>query len=129
MTGNLDRSSSVMNQMVVSRAPRSSERRLALAFALFAIAFAWLVLTAATAEAGQASRGSFAPMSTDANRPRFPVKLAALRAGDDAPAVGQPGSWFDRRTDGLLKRWWRHSWKIYPASIGSGWGLKLSFRF
>jgi hypothetical protein len=107
--------------MVVSRAPRSSERSLVLAFALFAIAFAFLVMTS-TAEAGERSLA-------DTTRARFPVKLAALRTNDDIPAVGQPGSWFDRRTDGLLKRWWHHSWKIYPASIGSGWGLKFSITF
>jgi len=95
------------------------------ALALFAVAFAFLVMTA-TAQAGQSTQRSSLP--GDTTRPRFPVKLAALRT-DDAPAVGQPGSWFDRRTDGLLRRWWRHNWKIYPASIGSGWGLKLSFRF
>lgn len=95
-----------------------------LAFALFAIVFAFLVMTA-TAEAGDRSLA-------DTARTRFPVKLAPLRAAYDvpgAPAVGQPGSWFDRRTDGLLKRWWHHSWKIYPASIGSGWGLKFSVSF
>ncbi|HSD88061.1 MAG TPA: hypothetical protein VLB44_11125 [Kofleriaceae bacterium] len=87
------------------------------------------MLTATAAEAGQSSPRWFSPMSTDTTRPRFPVRLAALRATDDVPGVGQPGSWFDRRTDGVLKRWWKHRWAIYPGSVGSGWGLKLRFRF